>query len=282
VDLVLIGAGRVGTAVATLLQSAGHHVAGVASRSPDSAQRASDLLGAPVFDLGLLPAADVALLGVPATALESLGGEVADRRPAEIVCHFAGAVGIAPLRAVTATGVFAAALHPVQTCPDIDTALRLLPGSAWGVTTSPEIAAWAHELITADLHGFPIEVAEANRALWHAAAVTTANGTAALLTLGEAILTRIGVDRPADVLGPLAAGTVTAAAAADGAGTALTGPVVRGEAATVGSHVQAFSERAPELLEAYRLVARTVLLAAEAAGRVDDSAAQSILRALEG
>jgi predicted short-subunit dehydrogenase-like oxidoreductase (DUF2520 family) len=282
VDLVLIGAGRVGTAVATLLQGAGHRLVGVASRSADSARRASDLLGAPVFALGLLPAADAALLGVPAAALESLGAEVAALRRSEIVCHFAGAVGIAPLRAVTAKGMFAAALHPVQTCPDIETALQLLPGSAWGVTTSPEIATWAHELVTASLRGFPVEVAESDRALWHAAAVTTANGTAALMTLGEAILARIGVDRPASVLGPLAAGTVTAAAARDGAGTALTGPVVRGEAETVASHVRAFQERAPELLEAYRLVARTILMAVEAAGRVEGQGAESILRALDG
>jgi predicted short-subunit dehydrogenase-like oxidoreductase (DUF2520 family) len=281
VDLVLIGAGRVGTAVATLLESAGHRLVGVASRSPDSARRASDLLGAPVFDLGLLPAADAALLGVPVGALEPVGAEVAAQRRAEIVCHFAGPVGIAPLQAVTATGMFAAALHPMQTCPDIDTAVRLLPGSAWGVTTSPEIAGWARELVTADLHGFPVEVAEGDRALWHAAAVTTSNGAAAQMALGEAILARIGVDRPAEVLGPLAAGTVTAAAASDGAGRALTGPVVRGEAATVASHVRAFQERAPELLEAYRLVARTIMLAAKAAGRVDDRGAEAILGALD-
>jgi predicted short-subunit dehydrogenase-like oxidoreductase (DUF2520 family) len=282
VDLVLIGAGRVGTAVATLLQNAGHRLVGVASRSPDSARRASDLLGAPVFDVGLLPAADAALLGVPAAVLEGLGAELAGLRRAEIVCHFAGAVGIAPLRAVTAKGMFAAALHPVQTCPDIDTALQLLPGSAWGVTASPEIATWAHELVAADLHGFPVEVAEGDRALWHAAAVTTANGAAALLSLGEAMLARIGVDRPAGVLGPLAAGTVTAAVARGGAGTALTGPVVRGEAETVAAHVRAFKERAPELLEAYRLVARTVLMAAREAGRMEDAGAESILRALDG
>lgn len=281
-DLVLIGAGRVGTAVATLLQQRGHRVVGVNSRSVHTARRASDLLGAPVFDLGLMPAADVALLGVPEVALENLAAEVGGLRRTAIVCHFAGAVGIAPLRAATGEGLFAAALHPVQTCPDIDTALRLLPGSAWGITASPEITAWARNLVTDDLHGFPVDVAEEDRALWHAAAVTTANGTAALMAVAEEVLGRIGVANPARVLGPLAAGTVAAAAVRESAGEALTGPVVRGEVDTVAAHVRAFRDRAPDLLEAYRLVARTILLAAQGAGRVEVARAESILRALDG
>jgi predicted short-subunit dehydrogenase-like oxidoreductase (DUF2520 family) len=127
-----------------------------------------------------------------------------------------------------------------------------------------------------------VEVAEEDRALWHAAAVTTANGAAAVMAVAEEVLGRIGVERPDRVLGPLAAGTVAAAAARESAGASLTGPVVRGEVDTIAAHVRAFKDRAPELLEAYRLVTRTILLAATAAGRVEAGRAESILRALDG
>jgi predicted short-subunit dehydrogenase-like oxidoreductase (DUF2520 family) len=281
VDLVLIGAGRVGTAVAILLQRSGHRLVGVASRSLESAQRAADLLGAPVFETSLMPAADVALLGVPVDTLVSVGAELAASHRTEIVCHFAGTVGVSPLRDAAEAGMSVAALHPVQTCPDVETAVRLLPGSAWGVTTSPEIAEWARDLIVDDLRGVPVEVTEEDRALWHAAAVTTSNGAAALMALGEAMLAAMGVLRPAEVLGPLAAGTVATATAAGDVGGTLTGPVVRGEAATIAAHVHALQTCAPELLEPYRLVARTTLLAAQRMGRVEPSVAQTILSALE-
>jgi predicted short-subunit dehydrogenase-like oxidoreductase (DUF2520 family) len=281
VDLVLIGAGRVGTAVALLLQQSGHRVVGLASRSPGSAARAASLLDAPVFDVSRLPAAAAALLGVPEAAVEEVAGQVAGHGGFEVVCHFAGAVGISPLRAVTEVGMSAAAIHPVQSCPDVVTAVQRLPGSAWGVTTSPGVARWAFDMIADDLRGLPVEVAESDRPLWHAAAVTTANGAAVLLALGEAMLREIGIARPEAVLDPLATGAL-ANARERGAAATLTGPVVRGEVATVRGHIEALRVRAPNLLEAYRLVARTILLAAVDAGRLDNEAATAIRRELEG
>jgi predicted short-subunit dehydrogenase-like oxidoreductase (DUF2520 family) len=281
VDLVLIGAGRVGTAVALLLQQSGHRVLGVASRSSESADRAGALLNAPVFDVSRLPAAETVLLGVPEGALEDLGRRVARQGGFDVVCHFAGSVGILPLEAVTEAGMSAAAVHPVQSCPDVATAVDRLPGSAWGVTASSEAARWAFDLITNDLHGLPVMVAEADRALWHAAAVVTANGATALMSLGEAILTEIGIDHPQAVLGPLLAGAVSNAHAR-GAAAALTGPFVRGEAATVRSHVEALRGRSPALLEGYRLIAQTILLAAVDAGRLETEAAGAVRRELEG
>ena len=83
-----------------------------------------------------MPRADAAFLGVPEGVLGSVAAEVAAYGRTPIVCHFAGAVGVAPLKPALDAGILAAALHPVQTCPGLDTAVRRLPGSAWGVTTS--------------------------------------------------------------------------------------------------------------------------------------------------
>jgi predicted short-subunit dehydrogenase-like oxidoreductase (DUF2520 family) len=229
-----------------------------------------------------MPRADAAFLGVPEGALGRVGAEVALYGRTRIVCHFAGAVGVAPLKPAVDAGILAAALHPVQTCPDVDTAVRRLPGSAWGVTASPELSGWARDLISGPLRGLPVEVAEGDRAVWHAAASTTANGIAALMSIGEAMLGSIGIERPSDVLGPLAAGTVASAAEAGDAARILTGPVVRGEAATVRSHVRSLGVRAPVWLEAYRLIVSSILTAALGAGRIDPPAAESVRRALDG
>lgn len=278
--VALVGAGRVGSAVAVLLERRGHEVVSVASRSRARAERAARLLGAPVVPLDEPdPSADVVLLGVSDAALQDVARALAPAlRPGTIVWHLAGAFGLEPLAAAAAAGARPAALHPVQACPTLEAALARLPGSAWGVTVADELWPWARALVEADLDGLAVRLDEADRPAWHAAAVMTANGTAALLAHAEAVLARLGVAEPVAVLGPLAAGAVANARRGGGGGATLTGPVVRGEDATVRRHrgaLTAAEERA------YLEIARLVLGAARAAGRIDHGTAARIATALE-
>jgi predicted short-subunit dehydrogenase-like oxidoreductase (DUF2520 family) len=276
---LLVGAGRVGTAVAALLKSAGHTVSGVMSRSPSSVARAVEILAAPRMDLdpARWPDADVVLIGAGDGAIEGIASEAASELQGRVVVHFAGALGVEPLRHAVDAGAVGCALHPVQACPDVGTAIERLSGSAWGVTCSrPEAEAWASEIIRKDLDGDPRVVAEDHRPLWHAASVVTSNGIAALLASSEALLDEIGVAAPVDVVGPLAAGTVANARQGGGGGRTLTGPVVRGDVATVRSHLHAVAERAPSLLDTYVTVTRLVLAVATRSGRLPAETATRI------
>lgn len=264
--VALVGAGRVGTAVASLLRDAGHQIVSVSSRSPASAEAAATRLAARVVHVAEISRADVVLLGVPDSALAEVGRRLP--RAASVLVHFAGAVGIKPLEAASG-GRTLCALHPVQACPDIDTAIRRLPGSAWGVTCTQGAEAWVRRLIEEDLEGTAFGVAEGNRVVWHAAAVTTSNGMSALLAVGEALLTSIGIDRPERVLGPIAAGTVLNALESGGGGLALTGPVVRKETDLIGRHVADIARLAPDLLPAYLQALHMIVSSALAAGRID-------------
>ncbi|MEA2516866.1 MAG: hypothetical protein QOG16_704 [Actinomycetota bacterium] len=266
----LVGAGRVGTAVASLLLSAGNAPQAIASRSQLSAQRASSLLDAPVVDLDDLPDVDVALIGAGDEAIRSIAKQLGSK--ARVAIHFAGAYGLEPLQPVIESGAWACALHPVQACPDISTAIDRLPGSAWGVTCTWPARQWAHRLIAEQLNGTPIDVGEEARPIWHAAAVSTSNGIAALMAVGERLLASIGLAEPEQILGPLARGTVDNAIAGGGGAATLTGPAIRGDAATVARHLDAIRTSAPELLDAYALAARVIL----EAGRIDPDTAASI------
>jgi predicted short-subunit dehydrogenase-like oxidoreductase (DUF2520 family) len=281
---LLVGAGRVGTAVAALLVAAGHAIRGVASRSPSSVARAVELLDAP--EIGLEPAdwpdAEVVLIGAGDEAIGRIARGAASRLSGRIVVHFAGSLGVEPLLSAVDAGAVGCALHPVQAFPDVGTAIARLPGSAWGVTCSaPEAERWAADLIATDLQGEPRIVQEDHRPLWHAASVMTSNGIAALLSSSEALLDEIGVDTPIGVVGPLAAGTVANAREGGGGGPTLTGPVVRGEASTVRRHLRAIGHGAPSTLDGYVAVTRLILAAAVRSGRLQPEKVTEIETALE-
>ena len=280
--LLLVGAGRVGTAAAILLKRAGWTVAGVISRTPASAERGAALLDAPVASIADAPGVDLYLLGVPDGAIEEVARSLAPvAASGALAVHLAGSLGTAPLGPLAERGLRVAALHPVQACPDIDTAVERIPGSAWGVTCEPEVREACVRLVEA-AGGTAVQVSEADRPLWHAAAVMTSNGIAALLAFGGSILDSIGIEDPEAVLGPLAAGAVENARAGGGGGATLTGPVVRGESATIGRHLAALGATAPDLVPAYRLVAETILAAAERADRIPAPVANDIRAVVAG
>lgn len=281
--VALVGAGNVGTAVSWLLAQKDHDVVAVASRNPESAAAASRRLGADVHAIEDLPAVDLVLVGTSDAAIEEVSAAIASRvAQGALVCHFAGSLGPSVMRAVTKEGAKACATHPVQACPTIDAAIARIPGSAWGVTCSD---ADAEErivgLIERDLDGLPVRVREQDRSIWHAAAVATSNGIAALLATGESILSDIDVDDPVSVLLPLAEGTLQNAREGGGGAAILTGPVVRGEKETVRRHVAALRDRPGAQFAQYRAAALLTVQAAVAAGRIDEATAAEIMAELD-
>jgi predicted short-subunit dehydrogenase-like oxidoreductase (DUF2520 family) len=280
----LVAAGSVGTIVARSLQARGHVITSVWSRSESSARLAANRLGCSAARSPEEAVADanVVLIGAADDAIGDVARSVAPGvRPGRVVVHFAGSHGIDVLAPAMETGAAAAALHPVQALPDYETGLTRLPGSSWGVTCSEGLVEWATVLVENELDGHPVQVAEGDRPLWHAAAVMTSNGVAALMGSGMALLEAIGVPQPRAVLGPLAAGTVANVRVAEQASSAFTGPIVRGDLATVERHVDGLRTRAPELLEAYRLAAELVIAGALGSGRIDDVVAAAARATLE-
>ena len=280
--VALVGAGNVGTAVAYLLSRKGHEVVAVASRSADSARSAAERLGSDVRNVEDLPEADLVLIGASESGIEAVDALIAPRLESDsFVWHLAGAFGPSILSRSLEAGAIACALHPVQAIYSVDAGVERLPGSAWGITCSDRAAdASMSELVERDLDGVPVIVPEEARPLWHAASVMTSNGIAALMALSESLLSEIGVADPSAVLGPLVEGTAQNARAGGGGGATLTGPVVRGEAATVRRHMQALLDVPGEHAETYGLVCLLILRAAVDAGRIDVATFEEVMREL--
>jgi predicted short-subunit dehydrogenase-like oxidoreductase (DUF2520 family) len=105
----------------------------------------------------------------------------------------------------------------------------------------------------------PVEVADGDRAAYHAAASIASNFLVTLEAAAERIARTAGVER--HLLLPLVRATIENWAEV-GARRALTGPVARGDSATVARQRAALAERAPDLVPLFdALVAATQALA---------------------
>ena len=152
-------------------------------------------------------------------------------------------------------------LHPLQTLPDGNSDLG---GAACAVAGSTAEATGLAEALARALGLRPFAVAEEHRAAYHAAAAIGSNFLVAVMESANELLDRIGVEAGRELLAPLV--LRTAANWAERGPAALTGPIARGDGATVERHRAAIAHAAPELLELYDVLAeRTGAIAAKTA-----------------
>lgn len=278
----VIGAGRVGAVLGAALTRAGHEVVAVTAISRESVRRAERLLPAASIRAPheVVGVADFVLLAVPDDALRQLVSGLAATdawRAGQIAAHTSGAVGVGALDAAAARGVLPLALHPVMTFTGRPEDVDKLSGATFGVTAPDELRPVAEALVV-ELGAEPVWVPETARPLYHAALTVGANHLVTLVNDALDLLTRSGVEQPARLLAPLLS------AALDNAlrlgDVALTGPVSRGDVATLRTHLATLAHDAPEMVPSYVAMARRTAERALAAGRLNVGQAQEIAEAL--
>jgi predicted short-subunit dehydrogenase-like oxidoreductase (DUF2520 family) len=280
----VVGAGRVGTALAAALRRSGHRIVAVSAVSAASLDRVEALLpGTPVRPpQEVVAGADLVLLTVPDDALPALvsglaatGTELAGR----LVMHASGRHGLAVLEPATRRGALPLALHPVMTFTGRPDDVDRLAGVSFGVTTPEQLRPVA-EVLVMEMGGEPVFIAEEDRGLYHAALAGAANHLVTQVVQAADLLAVAGVAEPSRMLGPLLGAALDNALRLGDA--ALTGPVARGDAETVASHLAALRAAAPEALPAYLALARLTADRALASGMLGAPDAQRLLEVLAG
>ncbi len=208
----LIGPGRLGTALAAAMRHAGLAVDGPYGRGADGGD------------------ADVVLLCVPDDQIAAAASCV---RRGAIVGHVSGATTLAPLSPHRAFS-----LHPLMTVPAgaPATVFAGVPCAVAGDSVARELA---------DALGMrAVEIADEDRAAYHAAASIASNFLVTLEAAAERVAA--GAGAPRELLVPLVRATVESWAERGPA--ALTGPIARGDELTVARQRAAVAERTPDLV----------------------------------
>jgi predicted short-subunit dehydrogenase-like oxidoreductase (DUF2520 family) len=284
VALSVIGAGRVGRSLARLAHLSGAcRVVDVAGRSEASLAEARDFIGAGrvVADWRELAPADFYLLAVPDAAIADCARELAKAGAApagSVVFHASGACEASLLAPLAEQGVLLASLHPAFSFAEPERAVAGFAGTLCAVE-GDELACGRLEGLARLLGGRPFRLAPGGKAAYHAGLSVASNYLVALTAMAEGLERQAGV--PAELLGDLLGGLMRQTldnAMALGPYQALTGPILRGDAETVASHLAVLPDAAARA--AYRAMGwQTLALAGD---RLAEPARQRLRALLEG
>ena len=204
--------------------------------------RLGSAVSARLAERGILAAgadADLILLCVPDRAI----AEVAQRTATgPWIAHMSGAV---PLSALS-PHERRFGLHPLQTFR-IGGGPMQLDGASAAVTGDSNEARERARWLAGRLNLEPFDLDEDKRVLYHAGATMASNFLVTLYRASRQLVEAAGA--PPEGLLPLMRQTIDN-------GFELTGPIARGDWATVEAHLAAIHEHAPEIEDLYRAMAR--------------------------
>lgn len=276
----ILGAGRAGRSLARALRAGGIQVTGLHGRHVDAAEGIS--AGPPPPSLG---SATCVLVTVRDAQLESALDTLtaAPLAPTAVVLHASGSADPSGLAALRRAGHPCGTFHPLVALSDPDHAPQTLRGAWVGVDGDPEARA-VSERLAAGVAANVLYIPPGEKARYHAAAVFASNFPTVLMCLAEELLREVGIapDVARQALHPLFASAVENLRGGAGA-SALTGPIVRGDANTIARHLDALRAH-PDTLDAYRALSRAALRwvregATSADGRLDEI--ERLLRATD-
>jgi predicted short-subunit dehydrogenase-like oxidoreductase (DUF2520 family) len=287
-SVAIIGAGRLGSALALALSQSGYAVVAlVASHAPHARRAARALSPRPLAlgatQLASLPDTDLLLITTPDDQINGVAVRLAQvfaardanavspqpqQRPARVALHASGALASDALAPLAAQAFSLGSLHPLVSISDPQSGASNLRGAFYCLEGKARALSAANKIVRA-LGGQSFSIAARHKPLYHAAAVMSAGHLVALFSLAMRMLAHCGLsERQASrVLLPLAGSTLENLAHSIYPASALTGPFARADFDTLRRHLFALREFDPhETLPVYIALGRHALRLARGDG----------------
>ncbi len=284
--LSIIGAGKVGQAIAILASRAGYEFVTVGVLQPErvSKETRANLEGIPIrCSVEAAGEAELLLLTVPDDRIKAccLALSEAGVLDSDItVGHCSGALGSEVLSAAAEMGCSVGSTHPLQTFPTVEAAVARLPGAHWFTEGEPAAVDRLNRLVAA-LGGISVPLATSQKALYHTAAVMACNYLTSLMDMALTAAGHADLDRDLILKALLPMVRATLANIEQlGTAEALTGPIARGDSETVARHLRAIRPHAAELQEPYRVLGAWTLRLAESRGTLSPVDVQRLRQVL--
>ncbi len=286
----IIGAGRLGTALARALSLCGYTIEAVVAQSTSSARRAARLSGAQPraldsTQLGQLPASRLFFITTPDDRITATASQLAAsfRQPqrGRTILHASGALSSEALSDLSDVGFATGSLHPLVSVSEPLHGAESLRTAFYCIEGDRQAVRLARSLVRR-LGAQSFSVNAGDKALYHAAAVMASGHMTALFDIATEMLRLCGLSeqRARAVLLPLVRSTIENLATLTPA-SALTGTFARADVQTMRRHLAAIRARADEeALCAYALLGqRSLKLAAKS--KANKAAVKEMARLLK-
>jgi predicted short-subunit dehydrogenase-like oxidoreductase (DUF2520 family) len=256
-----IGAGKVGIAIAHVLKRKGFEISTVADVTGEKAlNMAKQYLGDSVSytdnNMEVIGTCDIVAITTQDGAIKDVVNEIHKKAVLldnKLFFHTSGAHPSSILKPLDEKGATLGSLHPLQTFPDIDSAIRALPGT-YIFIEGDERALRTLEVLGKSIGHVAIPIEGKNKIYYHLCAVFVCNLLCSLLYASEEIMEKI--DIPLEPFFPIINATLQNIEA-KGPLMSLTGPIVRGDSETVEGHIDALKN-----MNLHKQIYKTLSLAA--------------------
>jgi predicted short-subunit dehydrogenase-like oxidoreductase (DUF2520 family) len=256
----IIGAGKVGTAIGRVMWEKGLEVRAISDISTESLNGARRYLGNDCLythhNGEVVEASDIIAITTQDREIRRVAGEIYEGPAAikgKLFFHTSGAHPSSILSPLNQKGAILGSLHPLQTFPDVESAIRVLP-QTYIFIEGEDAAMPTLNLLGNTIGHKAVAIEGEHKALYHLSAVFVCNLLCALFGSAEGIMTKIGIDL--EPFHPIINATLKNIEE-KGPLMSLTGPVIRGDAETVADHL-----RAMEGMESQKTIYKALSLAA--------------------
>lgn len=284
-QIIIIGSGRVGSALARVAADRGFKSVIIVSRNPAAVRGRLGSRIRVVAGVGEIPVArSLLVLAVPDDEIASVAAGVATDLPdTHEICaiHTSGMIPSSVLAPLASKGARVLSFHPVTAFPPPESDADPFDGTIVTLEGSSEARAIGRAFAKG-IRAVPVDVSIEQKQVVHLAASVFANFSTTLASVAQTMLTQAAL--PASAIERMLADLARSVAHNMRAGSpdeALTGPIARGDADVVARHLMTLQAVAPADVRLYTMLAHMTANLAERAGRLDADAAARIRAQLD-
>ncbi len=286
-EISIIGAGRLGTSLGAALSKKGYRIKFLSCRTSLSAEESRKIIGegkASTDNVQTARAGDIVILCLPDEEILKVTKELVKakiRWSEKFIFHCSGLLSSEILKPLKAKGALTASIHPVQSFAHKRTPPEQFENIYFGLEGETKALEESQKIIQ-KLGGRSFIIKAENKILYHTACSIVSNFFVVLLDTASSLLNQAGLqeEQAFQILLPLVKGTLHNVKKFD-IPTSLTGPVIRGDKATVDKHLEAL-RKFPFLYEMYRRLAFQALEIARREQKLSDQKIKALKDLLEG
>jgi len=263
-NVSIIGAGRLGTSLASGLRKKGYIIRALSSRKLSSAKESQKIVGegkALTDNVRAARLGDLVFLCLPDEEVKKVAAQLASSNvdwSKKLVFHCSGLLPSMILKPLKDKGALTASFHPVQSFAQKKTDPPGFKSIYFGLEGCSRALVSARKIVR-KLGGYPLIIKAKDKAIYHSACSLASNFLIVLLDMAVSLLKKTGLneEKAFQILLPLVQGTLHNVKKFN-IGTSLTGPVIRGDQETINSHLKAL-RAFPSYPETYRKLAEQAL-----------------------